>query len=183
MRILLAILAAFAAGEVLAQKSPPLTKAPDPKPIVLPQIPIWGWGGGMGWGWNAPYAYFPANVPLQQNVFIQAPALAPATVPSLPNIARTDASYELMAKARAAATLSVTLPQVATWTVDGKQLDGEMKARELTSPDLPLGSEHTFKFRATWKADGKMFEVEKSATVRVGERGTVTIYAGVRVKQ
>lgn len=152
------------------RKGPPidLVAAPPRVPFVV-TYPVWGgyWGGfySPGFFYQPPVEVVPPPVP--------APVVNPAR-------AAEDADR---AAAFAPATLTLELPAVADVWLDGeKQASSTDATRTLRSVPLVLGAEYTFRVRARWTEGGTTYEATPASTVRAGERGKLTVYAGTVVK-
>ncbi len=164
------LLIAGAADAQPGRKGPPidLVAAPPRVPFVV-TYPVWGgfWGGFYSPG----FFYQPQVVVVPQAV--PAPVVNPAR-------GAEDADR---AAAFAPATLTVELPAVADVWLDGeKQASSTDAVRTLRSAPLKLGAEYTFRIRARWVENGTTYEATPTSTVRAGERGKLTVYAGTVVK-
>ena len=47
---------------------------------------------------------------------------------------------------------------------------------------MTLGGQYTFRVRAEWVEGGTRYKTEQTSTVRAGERGKLTVYAGTPIK-
>jgi uncharacterized protein (TIGR03000 family) len=174
--LLLVAPTAVAGPPTSPRKGPPreLVAAPPlaPTPVLFP---VWGnpwWGGFYG------NPFYPGLFPQPQAVIVPQPV--PVAPP--PNPARL-AEDAARAAATATANLTLELPAAGeVWVNDEKQPSSAEKARTLASPLLPLGREYTFKVRARWVEGNTAYETQQTSTVRAGERGKLTVYAGTLVK-
>lgn len=174
--LLLVASAAVAGPPASPRKGPPrdLVAAPPfvPTPVYFP---VWGnpyWGGFYG------NPYYPGLFPQPPVVVVQQPVVAPPP----PNPARLAEDAD-RAAATATATLTLELPAAGDVWLDGEKLaSSDDKVRTLDSPLLPLGREYTFKVRARWVEGNTAYETQQTSTVRAGERGKLTVYAGTPVK-
>jgi uncharacterized protein (TIGR03000 family) len=171
--------AAFAVAQPV-RKGPPidLVAAPPPcPPVMLPWIrpPLWGgYYGGFYSEFMLPIVSPAPRVPL---VRVPQPPAVTAVNPA--RIAEdTD-----RAAALASATLTLQLPAAADVRLNGEpQASSADTTRTLSSAPLKLGSEFKFNVRARWVEGGITYEATPSSTVRAGERGQLTVYAGTPVK-
>ena len=74
------------------------------------------------------------------------------------------------------------MPVADVWLDGKKQPNCTTTTRVLNSTPLKLGAEHTFRIRARWVENGTTYEATPTSTVRAGERGKLTVYAGAVVK-
>ncbi len=172
--VVVLLLAATAADAQPVRKGPPidLVAAPPRVPFVV-TYPVWGgyWGGFYS------DFYSPGFFPPPQVVVAPQPVPAPVVNPAR---MAEDADR---AAAFAPATLTLELPAVADVWLDGeKQASSADATRTLKSPPLKLGAEYTFRIRARWTESGTTYETTPTSTVRAGERGKLTVYAGTPVK-
>ena len=134
----------------------------SPLPVVnyFPGLwPVWGY-------WQPP-----------PTVVVVVPVVAPAPLPP------TTTDDIALATAEVPATLTLELPAPADVWVNGRKLDGPAVAtRQIDSPPLKLGSEHTFELKARWTADGVTYEVERTSTVAAGRTRKLAIFRGTPVK-
>lgn len=154
----------------LALAAPPksdLVAAPPRPPVFVPYPVFYPpfWGGGFGP--FAPVYYPPQVVVLPQPVVVLPPA--PARV--------EDADR---AAAQVPAALTLELPAAADVWLDGVKQSAD--TRTLSSAPLRIGESFTFRVRARWTESGTTYEAEAKSTVRAGERGKLTVYAGTPVK-
>jgi uncharacterized protein (TIGR03000 family) len=183
MRRLLPVIALLlAASAAVAQsgkptRRPDLVAAPQRPPLGFPIIRPPFWGGY--WGGFYSDLYVPGLFPQPQVVILPQAVPVPVAPPNPARIAE-DADK---AAALAAATLTLELPAAADVWLDGdKQPSSTDTARTLSSPAMKLGTDFTFRVRAQWVENGTTYEAKQTTTVRAGERGKLTVYAGTPVK-
>lgn len=171
--------AAFAVAQPV-RKGPPidLVAAPPPcPPVVLPWIRPPLWGGYYG-GFYSEF-YLPPLIPQPRLGVV--PVTPSPVVPAV-NPARIAEDTD-RAAALAPATLTLQLPAAADVWLNGEpQASSADATRTLSSPPLRLGSEFKFSVRARWVEGGMTYEATPTSTVRAGERGKLTVYAGTPVK-
>ncbi len=178
MRFLLPFVAllaiAYAADAQPVRKRPPDLVAAQPVVLTPVLFPLWNvpyWGG------------FYAN-PYYRGLFLQPPVVIlpqPLPAPAV-NPARLAEDAD-RAAACAPAALTLELPAVAEVWLDGeRQSSSTDVTRTLLSIPLKLGAESTFRIRARWVESGITYEATPTSTVRAGERGKLTVYAGTVVK-
>lgn len=173
--LLIAGSAAVAGPPTSPRKGPPRELVAAPPFVPTPAFyPVWGggyWGGFYGnpyWGGFSQ----PPVVIVPQPVFVPPP----------PNPIRQAEDAD-RAAATATANLTLELPAAGeVWVNDEKQPSSDEKARTLASGLLPLGRQFTFKIRARWVEGNTTYETQQTSTVRAGERGKLTVYAGTPVK-
>jgi uncharacterized protein (TIGR03000 family) len=162
----------------------PLSAPPTPQQLKLPPHPYFYPGVVYApWVWAPTPWLYPSLYRIQpQFVVNPPPAIDP--LPNLGGGASTSKKNgtELLAKVRLEANLTMKVPTVGTWTVDGVILDGEAAERTLTSPPLARNAQHTFTVQVRWVADGTTYEVNKTKAVTAGDTATIKIYAGTQVK-
>ena len=162
-----------AEAQPVRRRPPDLVAAPPVVPTPA-YFPLWGvsyWGG------------FYAN-PVYPGLFPQPPVvILPQQQPApVVNPARLAEDAD-RAAAFAPAALTLELPAVGDVWLDGeKQPSSTAAARTLLSTPLKLGAEYTFRIRARWVESGTTYEATPTSTVRAGERGKLTVYAGTVVK-
>lgn len=171
------ILVASAAPAQHGRKGPPIDLVAAPPVVPTPVFfPVWNvpyWGGVYG------NPFYPDMFPQSPVVILPQPLPAPAPVVN-PARALEDADR---AAAFAPAALTLELPAVADVWLDGEKQPGSTSAtRTLRSTPLKLGAEYTFRIRARWVEGGTNYEAAATSTVRAGERGKLTVYAGTPVK-
>lgn len=157
------------------RKGPPidLVAAPPRIPVFPTFCPTF-WGGG--YGFYGGYGY-PGFFPQPQVVVVPH-----AVVVAPPNPVRVVEDTD-RAAALAPATLTLELPAAADVWLDGvKQPSSADATRVLTSPPLKLGASYIFNVRAEWTEGGTRYKTEQTSTVRAGERGKLTVYAGTPIK-
>ncbi len=142
-------------------------------PIVFP--PIWG---GLWGGIYSPF--FPGFAPQPQVFVVPVPAPVAPLAPSPARLA--EAADRAAATAPATLTLELPTATAEVWLNGEPQPSSANATRRLSSAALPLGQEFLFRVRARWIDAGTTYEAEQKSTVRAGERGKVTIYAGSPVK-
>ena len=172
--VALLLVAASAAAAPPARSGPPidLVAAPPRPPLI---VPFGFWGGGYWGGFYSPGYYYPG-------LFAQPQVLVPAPVAPVVNPARAAEDAD-RAAAYAPAALTLALPVAADVWLDGeKQPSSADATRTLQSAPLKLGAEYTFRVRARWVEGGTTYEASPTSTVRAGERGKLTVYAGTVVK-
>lgn len=175
--LLLAASAVAAPPDKHVRRGPPITLVAAPPVVpVFPTFYPTFWGGGYGYGFYGGFdfpGYFsqPTVVVVPQPVFV-----AP------PNPARIAEDAD-RAAAVASASLTLELPAAADVWLDGeKQPSSPDATRTLSSPPMKLGAEYAFRVRAEWVEGGTKYRTEQTSTVRAGERGKLTVYAGTPIK-
>lgn len=150
---------------------PPLPGRPFPPLPGLYPIPgvIWYPWYSSGWGWNAPQVVVNVN---------------PAPVVVVPAVSRGEVQDNLaLAAAEVPAVLKVQFPAPADVWVNGAKLDGPATAeRDIPSPPIKLGSEHTFSIKARWTLSGTAYETEKTSTVPAGGSKKLIVVSGNPVR-
>jgi uncharacterized protein (TIGR03000 family) len=153
-----------------------LVAAPPQVPFFVPFPRLYApfWGGG--YGFYGGYGY-PGFVQPPQVVVVPQPVLV-----APPNPARIAEDGD-RAAALVSATLTLELPAAADVWLDGqKQATSADATRVLASPPMTIGEQYTFRVRAEWVEKGTKYQTEQTTTVRAGERGKLTVYAGTAVK-
>ena len=148
---------------------PGLPFPPSFTPFGGYHLPFWG---GYGYG----YCVFPDPLfpPPQAVVLLPAPVVVTPLNPDRADEAAARAA------ATAPASLSLEFPAPAEVWLNGEKQPAD--ARTLTSPPLRIGDAFTFRVRARWVEASTAYEAEQTSTVRAGERGKLTVYAGKPVK-
>lgn len=158
------------------RRGPPIDLVAAPPIIPTPVLfPVWGGGywGNPYWGGFYGNPYW-GGFPQPPVVIVPQPVF----IPPPPNPIRQAEDAD-----RAAANLTLELPAAGeVWVNDEKQPSSDEKARTLASPLLPLGREFTFNIRGRWVEGNTTYETRQTSTVRAGERGKLTVYAGKPVK-
>jgi uncharacterized protein (TIGR03000 family) len=150
----------------------------------------YGYGNGYGYGYS-PYYYGTSNLTYFGNGYgygfpsnpLQSPIPVQPLPPPLPDLVPASTLDKDIAGAEFNARLELILPAPAELWMDGdRMMDSSSTEITLTSPPLKVGVSHTFKIRAMWSAEGKKYQVERSVTVKAGERSRLTIVSGDVVK-
>jgi hypothetical protein len=138
---------------------------PGTLPPLRPGHPIFGiWPGYGIW---APYSY-PIEVPVPVPVFVP---------PGQPEL-------QVELSGEAPATLVLQFPAPAEVWVSGKKLDGGPRTEwSITSPAVPIGTEHPFDVKARWSSNGRTFEYQKTVPVESGSRSRSLVLSGQESKQ
>lgn len=131
--------------------------------------------GGMAW--PAPPPAFdgasvmpdlpPATIAPQQIPYAP-PEAAPGTNPQNTGFRPTPGSALVSAGGTARATVIVRLPIDARLFADSKALALVGAERKFVSPELPVGQEFVYRFRAEYERDGETVSVTKRIAVRAG---------------
>ncbi|VTT99668.1 Uncharacterized protein OS=Pirellula staleyi (strain ATCC 27377 / DSM 6068 / ICPB 4128) GN=Psta_2893 PE=4 SV=1 [Gemmataceae bacterium] len=131
--------------------------------------------GGMAW--PAPPPVFdtapvmpdlpPATIPPQQIPYAP-PEAAPGTNPQNTGFRPTPGSALVSNGPTARATVVVRLPIDARLFADAKPLALVGAERKFVSPELPVGQEFVYRFRAEYERDGETVSVTKKVAVRAG---------------
>jgi uncharacterized protein (TIGR03000 family) len=146
-----------------------------PAPFVYPMHAL----NPYAFGWNSGFV---TNV-LPAPVFVP-PLPAPSSEPlPVPNLVPASTLQRDLAEAAFTAKLDLAFPAPAEVTFDGRRVEGSDASEvTLTSPPLKVGASHTFNVRAVWSVEGKKYRVERTVTVKAGERSRLTIVSGDPVK-
>jgi len=134
-------------------------------------------GYGIGYGILGYYGnpYFNNVAPTYRLAY-------PEPVP-LTNLAPNTTLNKDLTDAEFTAKLELIFPAPAEVWLDDLRVEGSEAADvSLTSPPLKVGGSHAFRIRATWSVDGTKYQVNRTVSVKAGERSRLTIVSGDAVK-
>ena len=134
---------------------------------------------GYGYGYGS-FGYY--GNPYYNNFVPSYRPAYPEPVP-LANLAPNTALIKDLADAEFTAKLELIFPAPAEVWFDDLRVEGsETTDVSLASPPVKVGGSHTFNIRATWSVDGTKYRVNRTVSVKAGERSRLTIVSGDAVK-